>query len=290
MPRRKKKIKAAKSAMRPASAQRAVNWSAMRRSGIVTLWLLIIGGVIGGWMFGLPRVEAHLAEVNSADELEVRFTNAPSWMASEVLRQLEMTARLQLQGNPLAGDDLANARESLLFTGWFTDVKQVRRVSAALIEIEAAFCEQYALVRDSQGDHLVDRDGRLLPFTQPAGTSSGARLIIGARFDRPIRPGQIWEGADVNVALKLWRMIDAQAWQAQVAAVDISEYLSRETVRLITDRGSVIRWGRPPGEEHGKEVPAAQKLMYLDVHFKNHHHIDRGYNEVDVYLDRVVGR
>jgi hypothetical protein len=76
-----------------------------------------------------------------------------------------------------------------------------------------------------------------------------------------------------------------------VAEIDVSSYLNRDSIRLITDRGCVILWGRAPGEERGGEVSAEQKLSYLDYHHEHYGHIDRGFlQEIDITGDVVIGR
>ncbi len=62
-------------------------------------------------------------------------------------------------------------------------------------------------------------------------------------------------------------------------------------MRLTTDRGCTIIWGRAPGEEHGREVSARRKLDYLDYHHNQYGHIDRGFpRTVDITGDVVIGR
>ena len=44
-------------------------------------------------------------------------------------------------------------------------------------------------------------------------------IIVGAAFDRPLRPGAQWDGADVTSALRLLRLIDTRRWRGQVSAL-----------------------------------------------------------------------
>ena len=176
-------------------------------------------------------------------------------------------------------------------TGWFENIGQVRRVRAGLVEIEARFADPFAVIRDDGGDHLVDSRGRLMPKTFSAGAAEGFVVIVGARFERPGRPGQQWEGADVIAAMRLLRLVQDRPWREQVVEVDISRFMRESSVRLITDRGCTIVWGRAPGLETAGEVPAKRKLSYLDYHHEHYGHIDRGFvTELDITGDVVIGR
>ena len=63
------------------------------------------------------------------------------------------------------------------------------------------------------------------------------------------------------------------------------------TLRLLTDRGCAIIWGRAPGDESAGEVPAERKVSYLDYHHEQYGHIDRGFSrELDIRGDVVIGR
>ena len=142
----------------------------------------------------------------------------------------------------------------------------------------ATFVTPAAVVRDGEGDHLVDPSGRLLPRTFPHGGAEHQLVITNVRFPRPQRPGSQWEGADVTAALRLLRLIDGKPWRQQIAAIDTSRYLAEEVLVIRTDLGASIIWGSAPGEESGLEVAADGKLAYLDKAFEEFNRIDTGYD------------
>ena len=139
------------------------------------------------------------------------------------------------------------ARVALLATGWFDDVIQVRRVNAGVIEVTTTFVHPAAVIRDADGDHLVDAAGRLLPRSYPHGGAIHPLVITGVHYDRPQRPGAAWEGADLTAALRLLRLVDSRDWRAQIAEIDATRYLAEETLVIRTDRGARIIWGSAPG-------------------------------------------
>ena len=75
-----------------------------------------------------------------------------------------------------------------------------------------------------------------------------------------------------------------------MARIDVTRHWRDGSIRLVTDRGCTILWGRAPGEEQGGNVPASQKLSYLDYHHEEYGHIDRGLQELDITGDVVVGK
>jgi hypothetical protein len=302
MTRLGKKIKAtlsrrkASKRERATSAARSMNWPAIQRWLNAVAWVLAAGGIGAGWVYGVPRFEENIARAHAAlgsqAPLTVNFIHAPQWVTTNASLhgRLVQTAAAPITADPLAHDDLVASRESLLASGWFEDVAQVRRAAPDLLEIHASFARPYALVRDHEGDHLVDHTGRLLPLKFPVGSNARSKVILGTRYARPERLREPWEGADLAAALAVLQLIESKPWLDQVAAVDVSDFLDHDRIKLLTTRGSTIIWGRAPGDERVGEVPAAQKLAYLDYHVRETGQIDRGHKEVEIVGDIVIGR
>jgi hypothetical protein len=256
-------------------------------------WGLAAGLLVVAWALGVPRLEAYASDRQALGPVEVRLLNAPPWMSGDLKASLILTAEEVIDPDPRNRQGLVVAREALLATGWFDEIPQVRRVNRELVEIDARFAHPFAVVRDPDGtaDFLVDPRGKLLPRAFPAGRAEHFTAIVGVGFNRPAGPGQVWQGTDVAAALDILQLISRRPWRGQVAEIDMSSYLDRDAIRLVTDRGCVILWGRAPGEERGGEVSAEQKLSYLDYHQEHYGHIDRGFlQEIDITGDVVIGR
>jgi len=210
----------------------------------------------------------------------VVFEGRPAWVQGDLLALLDLTARENLGDDPLRQDDLVRARAALLDTGWFDAIDQVRRVRADLVTITASFVRPAAVVRDADGDHLVDAHGKLLPRTFPPGGAAAQLVITGAHFTRPQRPGVQWDGADVSAALRLLRLLEGKPWRSQIASVDVSRYLEEGELVLVTDIGAQIIWGSAPGDETALEVTADTKLAYLAKAYEDFDRIDTGHRGV----------
>jgi len=276
MARKAKKKK--KSRRSPIAAIRETDWSVVRRLIMALVWTTALGAAVFGWTIGVPKLEALAAANTNTDLTEIRFLNAPAWMRGDLEAHLVMTAEQQIGDDPFLRQDLMAVRSVLLDTGWFDSVTQVRRVRADLIEVEAQFVTPYAVIRDADGDHLIDPRGRLLPRTYPKGANGNFIAIINVRYDRPSQPGEMWPGADINAALRLLRVIDDKPWLKQVATIDVKKYVDEQTLMMHTNRGSRIIWGSSPGEEQAGEALVDQKLAYLDYHDERHGHIDRNHD------------
>jgi len=254
-----------------------------RRTGAAILWVVGLGGVVAGWMLGVPRLEAYAERNLPEQQIQIVFHNAPPWMQGQLRQRLEATARHQLSEHSLARGELVAVREALQQFGWFEQIHQVKRVSVSRIEIDAGFVLPYALIRDADGDHLVDPSGDLLPRSYPSGRASGFVVLLNPRYDRPTRPGEAWEGAEITAGLRLLRVIHEQPWRDQVVAIDLAGYHRDQQLTLITDRNTRIVWGSAPGDEMPGEALVEQKLHYLDHHHDRHGHIDRNHDDtVDI--------
>ena len=258
---------------------------------IPTAWVLLVAGVITLWIMGVPRLQAYATQAQHGSEIEIRFDETPAWLKDEIKDSLMLTAGANLTGDPLMQDDLANVRTALLNTGWFRDIAQVRRINPTLIQISAEFAQPYAVVRDNQGDHLVDIDGRLMPRTFPIGRAAKLTPIVGAQYERPPNFGQFWQGADITAALEILSFVTEADWRKQVVEIDITNYFDNQPLKIITDSGCEIIWGHGPSDAVAAEVTTEQKLAYLNYHYREYGHIDRGFpNRLDISGPIVTGQ
>ncbi len=256
------------------------------------LWVLGVGGLATAWALGTPKLEAYASAHQPDSDVVVRLVDLPAWVQPELASMLVETATRHIGTDPLDRADLVNAREALLTTGWFVSVDQVRRVGTQLVDVTATLAEPCAVIRDRMRprDHLVDARGRLLPRTYAPGERSGYIGLTGAQYAAPTHSGMTWPGADVAAGLEVLALIRDKPWLDQIVRIDLTRHRKDGSIRLVTDRDCTIIWGRAPGDEAGSDVPALQKLSYLDYHHEQYGHIDRGLEELDITGDVVVGR
>jgi hypothetical protein len=251
-------------------------------------WVILIGAIAGAWFFGVPKLQEAAADRLVSDHIELTFRDPPAWVNEDLLASLQRNALRDVIGDPFLQSDLEHIQFTLTESGWFDEIKQVRRLSATHVEVDARFSRPFAVVRDGVGDHLIDPVGTLLPHVYETGGARGFTVITGAAFDRPPRPGRQWDGSDITAALRVLRLIDRKPWRDQVAAIDVRDYAAVESIVLVTNHGSRIVWGSAPGEEPPGEASAERKISYLDHHVEQMGRIDFGRPEVSITSPNYV--
>lgn len=252
------------------------------------LTLLTLAIVTFGWSVPALRTAATAA---SGERIEVSFIDAPRWMTPADLAPIQDLCAREAGSSAYDRAGLERAQSALMNSGWFKAVSQVRRVGSTNIEVVAQFAQPCALVADAAGLHLIDSDGRLLPRTYATGNGPNLPRIIGASMPRPTTAGSIWPGADLLAGLEMSKLVGTQRWRSQVSAIDVTDFATRKSMTLITSNGCRMHWGRAPGSEASAEVPAAQKLRYIDMLHNQTGRIDgQGSQEIDLSVDYVGGR
>jgi len=257
---------------------------AFRRAAGGLLWAGGIAGIAVALGTGVPRLQSAVARSAFNAHPDFVFLNVPEWMDHDLLEQLATRAVSDTTGSPLRQADLVTMRSELLATGWFDEIRQVRRLDEDRVLIDARFATRFAVIRDRDGDHLVDPTGRLLPESRPHGSFPEMTAVTGIDRSRPALPGRTWPGTDIIAALSLVRSLQQRPWRDQIASIDTSSYLTDGTIHLRTDLGATILWGSPPGEETVLELHAEDKLRILDHAFRDCGRIDCGFSGTWYFL------
>lgn len=240
---------------------------------------------------GLARLDRHNSrQLESASiPLDVVLHEKPEWMApalaDEIVNGVAEPILVQAQAGVF--DNHAPSVPQVMvqaFTGngWVKRVVWARRLSGGRIELNCEFREPVAVVTTGRTRRLVDATGFILPGEYQAGELDECGFIeIRGCAGSPPTTSRLWTSADFQDALKLVKILRTMVFADQIKAVDFSNHngrLHRQScwIVLITDRGSVIRWGRPPGREDGLEVTVSQKLALLAGVYRDHGHIDYG--------------
>jgi len=263
--------KRSKRAARPAPR----TWSEWRPGLVSAGWVVAIAATAMALGMGVPALRDAALASEGRRSVTVRFVQRPVWMSDAELEPLAELVADQLRGSALQQGNLAAAREALLQCGWFEEVRQVRRTGGDEVEVDAVWTTPFAVVREGGYDHLIDLHGRLLPRCYRPGTTPRQLIRIeSAAQPRPDTYGTTWPGEDLQAALAVARLVDTRPWRPQVAWIDLAEMPTDGCVRLRTLRGCTILCGRAPGREGGSEVPARQKLEYLDRLHRDYGRID----------------
>lgn len=252
-------------------------------------WVVGIGGIIAAIAISVPRLLDRTAASHSTVPIKVVLANEPSWLPKDDRRAIELGVLKSLNGSPLDREGLQAARTVAEGSGWFDRVDQVRRPDTGAVVVEGVWAVPFALVSDAQGEHLVDTKARLLPRSYAAGQGPALLRIRGVTVPRPTQFGATWQGADLDAALEMAALIAARAWKNQIAGIDVTTFAADGMVRLRTEAGCELVWGRTPGHEGASEVPAHQKLAALQFLHDRYGRIDAGCEQALDLRSDVVG-
>lgn len=297
MPRAKKAAAAPRSAPLSKVAQRVVLHlfiAALFASGIVALFIQC-----------KQYVDVHLA--TPTRPLKVVLENRPAWMSDGLADDIARTAAPASTHSSFDHQLLVETADLLQQNPWVEEVNSVRRVYGQrpgdTLEIDCRYRAPAALVKWGQYYWLVDDKGFVLPeqYTvadlpriafAPDG-SVNLRIIQGVAH-APARSGQHWLGEDLAGGLELARLLASRPCTQQIRAIDVSNFAGRKNIEdpqivLITQYGTQIRWGRPPGAGDAFiEVSPTQKLAAIQNVWERTHRVDANQPWIDVRFDRVT--
>lgn len=254
-------------------------------------WVFGLGGLVACAAVFVPRLVERTANAQPMEPVRVVFAGEPSWLPKADRRTLEVGVLKCLSGGPFDQEGLRSARDVAQRSGWYDQVTQVRRSDLSEVVVEGVWAVPFALVADASGEHLVDTKGRLLPRTYAAGQGPALLRISGVTGARPTECGAPWTGSDLQAALEMAALMGQKPWSNQIAAIDVGTYAQDGIVRLRTERGCELIWGRSPGSEGAAEVPALQKLAALQYLYDRLGRLDAGREQtLDLRSDVVRAR
>jgi len=256
------------------------------RTGLVLKAFAWLGGIaLVGWgvATGIPELErrAVARDLESVSTIAVEFTDEPDWFRSDpdLRPTLEGTVAASIGIDHASTADRAGlvaARESLLATGWFDAVRQVRWAGPGRVIVEGDWVRPAAVVHgqlDGESkDVLVDRRGRRLPYAFEPGMAKSLPRLVGAARRAAPRVGASW-GDDVEAGIALHDLMRHHVWYDQVRSIDLTGFGSADGLVIRTDDCSIV-WGLPPDANSLGEPPAADKIQYLDALVAQYGRID----------------
>lgn len=288
--RRKKRRDSRKDARRSSRKTQSVNPQQVRRAFTLTASVFVFGAAALLVLVEAPRMQDRLA-TRAADarpvQIIIEWPRSPgaapgaTWLPGETQYEILAIAHREADRapNPYSPAALASIAEALERTGWFESIRRVQREHGNIIRVDASWRIPAAVVRYGNVDHLIARGGELLPLEYQKNRSP-LPVIIGGRFDPPkyasaggqLAYGHPWPGGDIQAALEVLALVNTRPWRDQVAAVDVSGYLSSRRIELVTQWDGRAVWGGAPSDSVPGEVTAEMKIRRLDV---LHHQFQR---------------
>lgn len=276
MSKRSKKKPAKKPAKEEAPARFQLSSFSWRSAGV---WLnrtlfgaLIIGG-LAGVAFGIEPLKNRVGELR-ADPLVVEFAwpklvgtkDGGTWMNPTEQDRLRAVALANLTTDPFDRASLERTQDALSATGWFREAPTLQREPGGVVSIRGSWRSPAAVVRHGGWDHLVARDGALLPVRYPIGAADALPVILNT-YTGPPRSrdggagyGQLWAGGDITAAISLFDALRRSDRYASVSAIDVSRYVPEGLLTIVTTSGGRVVWGAAPGAGAPGEVSDSVKL------------------------------
>ncbi|MBN2561097.1 MAG: hypothetical protein JXQ75_09225 [Phycisphaerae bacterium] len=253
---------------------------------------------------GLGRLENKVHGLAQYDrELALEWVNLPDWLALPDNRHIleRLTRQVDLRRDDrLLDPELAERLGRALSApevGWVKSVDRVVIRPDGVVAVRCQFRRPAAWVRHGKFCYLVDEDGVCLPGRYGvADCEDSSLMMIEGVAMAPPDVGHVWRGAELSTGLKLVSLLAGRPFRHQVTRVIVENHdgrldRSRPHIELATDRqGSRVWWGRPPDEEFGTEITAAQKITLLETLYKQWGRIDmnRPYVNIMTWPDRIA--
>lgn len=255
---------------------------------------------------GFARLDRYVHGLERYDRsLVLKWIDLPEWLrVTENRHVLDSLAR-RIDLRPT--DDMLDRRLSERIgralsdpgIGWIKAVDRVRVEPDGAVSIKCRFRTPAAWVRRGAFCYLIDEASIRLPGKYEAAHCVGTALgMIEGAAAPPPAVGVAWPGDDLAAGLRLSALLDGKPFRHQIRSVIVANYRGRldrakPHLELATDRnGSRVWWGRPPDEENGTEISAAQKLILLETMYRQTGRIDMNgpgpYVNIMTWPDRVA--
>lgn len=237
---------------------------------------------------------------------KIVLMNLPQWMpdalASQIVKSIAPT-------DPKSAIDpalLKSIANELSANPWVRSVESVQRVyensPGDTIQIHCEFRTPAAFFHHGDKLYLVDSRGVRLPDTFPhaplpeyvrdVNGKITLRIVFGMTTPPP-KPGEAWEGKDVQAGLDMVKTLFNQPFARDILSINVSNYAGRvnamaSQIVLHTQFNTEIRWGEPIQQEYHAEIKPAQKIQRLQQIDAKFGRIDANHSWVDIRLDRAT--
>jgi hypothetical protein len=275
----------------------AFDGDAMKRGIHILFTALCVVTVIGGGFLGFKYLENYVSKlpVFTSSEVTVSLYDQPGWMSDSLAREILMESFKPIQPDLVKlhhqGEDKKIPEvlvSQLTRNAWVRKVHWIRRSSGSQFVISSEFRQPIAIVKQPESCYLVDGEGYRLPGHYGYDSVKGCGLLeIVDASDNVPSVGKKWDAEDLQAGLKLICLLREAPFKDQILSVDVKNFNGRVDPRLPwmtlnTNRRTIIRWGRPVGDERGLENTAAQKMALLAGTYAKYGHIDFGRTYTDV--------
>ena len=267
------------------------------RTFLVRLVLtLAVVTILCSWFVILRSYVAHL-DCYQVDARTLRPTVLPSWAGPAVRDELSVLPGIPSRFSIMSPGICERVAAAFERNPWVDEVLSVRKVYPRRILVELRLRRPVAGVLVGEKYYLVDAAAhRLTPPLDrwPKGPDTLPVLIVSTNLVPS--PGKEWTSEDVKAGACVARTLleNREKLQTRFAAIDVTNIggcrsALTSDILLITDKGTVVKWGRSPllvnspgeltpGEKIIKMILFEEKrgplssYRYVDIRFDNAQH------------------
>jgi len=271
---------------------------------------LLTAAVGCGILYGLDSLRGRLRESPGYQMTldNLRLVKGPSWMTAAIRADLDL-ARLDPEFPKrfsLLDDDVCDRVAAAYSRSlWVESVEQVVKhdpradSDASPLEVLLKFRRPIAFVQVRDGFCLVDDKNVRLPgmYHEPALGPVKFLVITGVPASPP-NPGETWDDASLQAAVRVADAVDSRRETFRLATVDVSNFGGRHDPRdteiaLYTTNDTRIKWGKAPSSEAAmlQEKSLSEKVAYLDYVYKTlHGQVDGVLSYIDIPNEAIRRR
>jgi len=262
--------------------------------------------ILCSWFVILRSYVARL-DCYQVDARTLTPTTLPSWAGPAVRDELSVLPGIPERFSIMSPGICERVASAFQHNPWVDEVLSVRKVYPRRIFVELKLRRPVAGVLVREKYYLVDAAGhRLTPPIDrwPRGPDSLPVLIVSTNLMPEL--GELWNNRGVKAGASVARTLleNRSKLQTHFAAIDATNIDGRRNaltsdILLITDKGTVVKWGRSPLLVNSPgELTPAEKIIkmilfeekrgplsnfrYVDIRFDNAQHGPR--------LDSVASR
>ena len=105
-------------------------WERLKPTLVAAAWTTTLIGAALALGMGVPVLRADALKRRPEGPISVTFSERPVWMTDAEIGPIADLVAEQIAGSPMDRNGLERAKEALASTGWFEEIRQVRRSGA----------------------------------------------------------------------------------------------------------------------------------------------------------------
>ncbi len=266
--------------------------------------LLIVLAALAAIPVFLPQWLAKLPKLAERPEYrlpvaKIHINPPPKFVPVDLVGQVQRLAGWKEDLSLLDSNLTADVAEAFAAHPWVSRVVQVKKAFPAAMDVQLEYRRPVALVEVTEGFHVVDADGILLPPRDfPSSIKTQLPIIRNVLSNPAGVPGTAWGDATVLAAARLAEVLEARWKKLELAAIVAPRPMSSNpdptqmVFELVSTGGSKILWGRAPGTGQPGELTANQKLSRLTKYLAEFGSFDQphGPYEIDIRHWQEISR